>query len=38
MYRLKVSIIGARMGDLMAGITMAQTGYAVKIYDRVSES
>jgi FAD-dependent urate hydroxylase len=34
---LKVVIVGAGMGGLTAGIALHQAGYAVEIYDRVSE-
>jgi FAD-dependent urate hydroxylase len=37
MENLKVIIIGAGMGGLTAGIALRQAGYAVEIYDRVSE-
>ncbi len=37
MYHLKVIIIGAGIGGLTAGIALAQAGYEVEIYDRVSE-
>jgi FAD-dependent urate hydroxylase len=36
MQHLKVVIIGAGIGGLTAGIALAQAGYAVQIYDRVS--
>jgi FAD-dependent urate hydroxylase len=37
MYDLKVVIVGAGIGGLTAGIALTQVGYAVEIYDRVSE-
>jgi FAD-dependent urate hydroxylase len=37
MYHLKVIIIGAGIGGLTAAIALAQAGYEVEIYDRVSE-
>ncbi len=37
MNHLKVVVIGAGIGGLTAGIALMQAGYAVEIYDRVSE-
>ena len=37
MDRLKVVIIGAGMGGLATGIALTQAGYAVEIYDRVTD-
>lgn len=37
MDNLKVIIIGAGIGGLTAGVALAQIGYEVEIYDRVSE-
>jgi FAD-dependent urate hydroxylase len=37
MNELKVTIIGAGMGGLTAGIAMRHAGYQVEVYDRVSE-
>ena len=37
MYNLKVVVIGAGIGGLTAGIALRQVGYAVEIYDKVSE-
>ena len=37
MYHLKAIVIGAGIGGLTAGIALAQAGYAVEIYDRVTQ-
>ncbi|MFM7613776.1 MAG: FAD-dependent oxidoreductase, partial [Synechococcales cyanobacterium] len=37
MYNLKVVIIGAGIGGLVAGIALQKAGYTVEIYDKVNE-
>lgn len=37
MYNLKVVIIGAGIGGLVAGIALQKSGYTVEIYDKVNE-
>jgi len=36
MYKLKVTIVGAGIGGLTAGIALRRMGYAVEIYDKAS--
>ena len=37
MYNLKVVIIGAGIGGLVAGIALQKSGYTVEIYDKANE-